>query len=249
MTGLAWLFDRPIAHRGLHDRGVGRWENTLAAADAAIAAGYGIECDIQLTADGEAVVFHDHALDRLTNASGSVHLWKAAELGQLSIGGGPDCIPTLAAFLDRIAGRVPLIVEVKSRFDADERLAQRLVSVLERRSDRVAVKSFDPAVVGLLRRIAPTLTRGIVAQSRYDDGEWTTLSEDRRHAMANLLHWPETEPHFLSWRQADLPVAPPFLARTLAGVPVMTWTVREQAVADRVRPYADQIVFEGFRPA
>jgi hypothetical protein len=67
--------------------------------------------------------------------------------------------------------------------------------------------------------------------------------------MANLLHWPDTRPDFLSWRVGDLPAAAPFLARQLAGVPVMAWTVRDQATADRARREADQIVFEGFAPA
>lgn len=248
MTAPGWLTARPIAHRGLHDPARGPFENTPGAADAAIAAGFAIECDVQLSADGEAMVFHDHALDRLTAATGPVGSRSAAELGRLAVGGSADRIPTLAAFLDRIAGRVPLVVEIKSRFDGDERLAERTAAVLAGRREPVAVKSFDPAIVSLLRRIAPDLPRGVVAQGAYEGGEWTRLDAGMRHAMANLLHWNETRPDFLSFRHLDLPNAATHLPRLLAGTPVVTWTIRSQADADRAQDSADQIVFEGFLP-
>ena len=116
-----WLTARPIAHRGLHDRAAGLPENTLAAAEAAVAGGYAIECDVQLSADGEAMVFHDEALGRLTEASAPVEARTAAELGALAVAGTAERIPTLAAFLQRVAGRVPVVVEIKSRFDGDRR--------------------------------------------------------------------------------------------------------------------------------
>ena len=248
MTAPAWLIDRPIAHRGLHDRAAGRVENTISAAEAAIQGGFVIECDIQVSSDGEAMVFHDHVLDRLTAEHGPVRERRAVDLAEVTVTGGQDRITTLAAFLDRIDARTPVVIEVKSRFDGDERLVRRLVEVLDGRTAPMAVKSFDPAIVSLLRRIAPQLTRGVVAQSSYDEGEWTSLDPSLRHAMANLLHWPETAPDFLSWRHPDLPIAAPFLARTLARTPVVTWTIRNQREADQAHDHADQIVFEGFRP-
>lgn len=214
-----------------------------------MASGFGIECDVQLSSDGEAMVFHDFGLDRLTAQTGHVNAWTAVDLSALTLGGGRDRIPTLPAFLDRIAGRVPLIIEVKSRFDGDERLAARVAAICAGRPHPIALKSFDPAAVAALRRLAPERPRGIVAQCEYIGGEWDALPGPRRREMANLLHWPETRPDFLSWRVGDLPAAAPFLARRLAGVPVMAWTVRDQATAAAARPHADQIVFEGFVPA
>ena len=244
----AWLTARPIAHRGLHDAAAGRYENTMAAADAAIAGGFAIECDVQLSSDGEAMVFHDHDLDRLTGETGPVGARNAAFLATLSIGGSADRIPTLDAFLDRIGGRVPLVIEIKSRFDGDERLARRTMAVLANRAGPIAVKSFDPALVALVRELAPALPRGIVGQSRFDTGDAARLDAGRLRAMTDLLHWPQTRPDFVSWRHADLPCAASALPRALGNVPVMTWTVRSRADAERVRPHADQIVFEGFVP-
>jgi glycerophosphoryl diester phosphodiesterase len=248
MTAPSWLTARPIAHRGLHDRAAGVWENTLAAAEAAVAAGYAIECDVQDTADGEAVVFHDFTLDRLTRASGPVRARPAAELAALTVGGTGDRIPTLPAFLDRLAGRVPLVIEIKSRFDGDPTLTQRTVALAAAYPGPVALKSFDPAIVAAVRRLAPTLPRGVVAQRSYDHPEWDGLTADEKHALANLLHFDETRPDFLSWRVADLPCAAPFLARWLGGLPVMAWTVRTEADRRRAAAHADQMVFEGFRP-
>jgi glycerophosphoryl diester phosphodiesterase len=249
-TALARAFERPIAHRGLHDRATLLLENTISAAQAAIAAGFGIECDIQLSSDGEAMVFHDHTLDRLTGAEGPVGARTAAALSVLTVGGCADTIPTLHAFLDAITAQTPLVVEVKSRFDGDLRLVERLVAVLESRgyADPVVVKSFDPAIIAHLRRIAPSIPRGIVGQSRYDGGDVASLSEERLRDMTDLLHWEHTQPQFLSWRYADLPAAAPHLGRLLGGVPVMTWTIRNPEDGVSALLYVDQIVFEGFTP-
>jgi glycerophosphoryl diester phosphodiesterase len=249
MAAPDWLVARPIAHRGLHDEAAGISENTLSAAEAAIAGGFPIECDVQLSADGEAMVFHDHELDRLTGASGPVLARTAAQLGQLRIGGTADPIPSLSKFLDRIDRRVPVVIEVKSRFDGDERLARRVAEILAGRRDPIAVKSFDADVVALLRRIAPSLPRGIVGQSRYDEHEAAQLGAARVREMTDLLHWERTAPDFLSWRVSDLPAAAPYLGRLLGHVPVVTWTVRGEADAAHGYAHADQIVFEGFRPA
>jgi glycerophosphoryl diester phosphodiesterase len=249
MSAPGWLTERPIAHRGLHESASGIFENTLSAAEAAIAGGFGIECDVQISADGEAMVFHDHTLERLTAAKGPVRDRSAAELGRLAIGGTQDGVPTLAEFLDRIGERTLLVIEIKSRFDGDDRLARRTVEILAGRPGRHAVKSFDPVILGLVRRIAPDLPRGIVGQSRYDGGDTERLSPERLREMTDLLHWDETQPDFVSWRFLDLPCATTFLPRRLAGISVMTWTIRSREEADRVRPHADQIVFEGFVPA
>jgi glycerophosphoryl diester phosphodiesterase len=248
MNAPDWLIARPIAHRGLHDAGAGRFENTFSAAEAAVAGGYAIECDVQDTADGEALVFHDFTLDRLTAEKGLVRERTARELTAVAIGGTGDCIPTFSAFLARIGGRVPLIVEIKSRFDNDPTLTHRTVDLLASYSGPVALKSFDPFVVAAVRRTAPEIPRGIVAESAYDDPEWDKLTPEQKREMANLLHFGATEPDFLSWRVADLPCAAPFLCRHLKRMPVMTWTVRNEEDRRRAALHADQMVFEGFDP-
>jgi glycerophosphoryl diester phosphodiesterase len=249
MSAPDWLVARPIAHRGLHARDRGVIENTLTAARAAVERRFAIECDVQDSADGEALVFHDYTLERLTAESGTVRERKAADLVGIGItGSAGDRIPTLRAFLDMIAGSVPLVVEVKSRFDGDMTLTRRTVEVVSAYSGPVAIKSFDPAVVAEVRRLAPALPRGIVAEAHYEHPDWSRLPPATKHAMAHLLHFGDTDPHFVSWRVADLPHAAPHLARLLGRRPVMTWTVRTPSDRQRAAEHADQMVFEGFVP-
>lgn len=243
-----WLTARPIAHRGLHDRSAGIPENTIAAAEAAIAGGYAIECDVQRSADGEAMVFHDAALGRLTEASVPVSSRSAADLGRLRIAGTDERIPTLSGFLETIAGRTPLVIEVKTLFDDDLRLTRRVAEVVAGYEGPVALKSFDPSIVGALADLAPDLPRGIVAESSQEDASYAAMSPSVRFALANLLHLPQSRPDFVSWRIDDLPAAAPFLCRLLGKMPVMTWTVRTEDQRLGAAEHADQMVFEGFRP-
>lgn len=245
-----WLMQRPIAHRGLHDVGHRIVENSLAAATAAIDCGYAIECDLQCTADGEAVVFHDWTLDRLTNGRGRVDALTASTCAALEYRSGVGSILTFAGFLEHIGGRVPLICEIKSSFDGDMRLAARATSTAAAYDGPLAFKSFDPAVVAGMRswQEGPVRPLGIVAQADYSSSEWSPLPAERRHALGHFLHFSETRPDFVSYRVEDLPHAVPYLCRTGIGLPVMTWTVRRPGQARVALLHADQIVFEGFRP-
>jgi glycerophosphoryl diester phosphodiesterase len=250
----AWLAARPYAHRGLHDIHHGRVENTEGAASAAIEAGYAIECDVQVSADGEAMVFHDFELDRLTFGHGRVDEMSAAALRALTFRESVQGMSTLAAFCAAIGGRTPLVVEIKSRFDGDFRLAERCATIIAGLEAPISIESFDPRVMAHLRqhRARLGLARvplGMVGESHYSHAEWGFLSTMEKHAMANLLHWPATVPDFLSWRIDDLPDGPPFLARNALGRPVTAWTVRTPDQLARVKLWADQPVFEGLRPS
>jgi glycerophosphoryl diester phosphodiesterase len=244
---LDWLTARPIAHRGLHDAAAGVIENTASAFAAAIAGGYGIECDLQISADGEAMVHHDDALGRLTDGNGQLAEMTAADLRKVQFKHSSDRILTLGELCALVDGRATLVVELKSRFDGDLRLTQRVANVLATYEGPVAVMSFDPAVIETLRKIAPRLTRGIVAE-RHFVGESDHPSPAEKWRMAHLLHFPRTRPHFIAYSAKDLPALAPFVARRLLRRPLLTWTVRSNDESRRVLCFADQIIFEGFRP-
>ena len=244
-----WLTARPIAHRGLHSKQFGLVENTPAAAAAAVAKNYAIECDIQRTNDGEAVVFHDFTLDRLIRAEGHLDGFSADELGQLSYKDCNQKIVSLVEFLARIGGRVPVMVEIKSRYDGDMRLADRALAAVAAYAGPVCLKSFDPAVLVHLRGAGAKCPVGLVAQARYElRGEWAGLPHHRRASLADLRDFPLARPDFLSWNHRDLPHAVPILCRQGIGMPVMTWTVRSREDLVRAKLWADQIIFEGFEP-
>jgi glycerophosphoryl diester phosphodiesterase len=248
---VGWLFERPIAHRGLHRRDAGIIENSAAAVSAAIAHGFAIEVDIQMSADGEALVVHDAALERLTGATGPVSARRTAELCALPLidSGAGDRLWTLPDLLDLVAGRAPLIVEIKTQSRDGARLARRAAELLSAYNGPAAAKSFDPRLIAQLRRAAPDLPRGIIGCAFADDDpDWRALSATQRLAARNLLHWPWTRPHFLSWHVHDLPRRAVGLVRAATAAPVMAWTVRTPAEQARAALYADQMIFEGFTP-
>jgi glycerophosphoryl diester phosphodiesterase len=164
-----------------------------------------------------------------------------------------DRISSLSAFLEVIGGRAPLIIDIKSRFDGDWRLAERVAAVIADYEGPIAIKSFDPQVIAYLRDNADRLRidrrpLGIVAEVNYDPGGRERLSPAVRESLAAFLHYPQTRPDFLSWRVDDLPHAIPFLLRTQLDTPVITWTVRREDQRARAEQWADQIIFEGFAP-
>jgi len=243
-----WLIARPVAHRGLHDAAAGIIENTPSAFAAAVAANYAIECDIQLSADGEAMVFHDQTLDRLTEGSGRLDALSAAELKRVAFRATADRMITLGELCGLAADRTALFVEIKSRFDGDLRLVKRAAEVLAKYSGRVALMSFDPAPIAALRTLAPRLPRGIVAERRYTHPEWSPLPARTKRALAYFQHALQSRPQFIAYSVNDLPSTIPWLARNLLRLPLLTWTVRTDVDRERAARYADQIIFEGFRP-
>ncbi len=242
MPGLDWLTARPVAHRGLHDAANGIVENTASAFSAAIGGQYAIECDLQLAADGEVMVFHDDTLGRLTEVHGALSSLTSSELRAIAFQATADRMMTLGELCDLVAGRVPLILELKSRFDGDPTLADRVAAVVQGYAGPVAAMSFDPVVVGALRAAAPWLPRGLVAQN----------TEAPNNASTNQRGYAATafraRPHFLAWSVRDLPGFWPLLGRWAFGLPLLTWTVRTEAERIRARRWANQVIFEGFRP-
>jgi glycerophosphoryl diester phosphodiesterase len=248
MRAPEWLTARPVAHRGLHDRARGIIENMPGAAAAAVAANFAIECDIQLTADGEAMVHHDDALGRLTEGSGALLGKTSAELKRVTFKDTPEKMMSLDDLCALVAGRVPLVIEVKSHFDGDRKLVARMAEVLASYDGPAVGMSFDPDQVMALRELLPSRPRGIVAEREYTESDWPEATPTQRRGMLHLRHAFRTRPHFVAWWVDELPAAAPWIARNLFGCPLLTWTVRtgeQRAIAAR---HADQIIFEGFSP-
>ena len=243
-----WLTARPVAHRGLHDRARGIVENMPAAAQAAIAGNFAIECDIQLTSDGEAMVHHDDELGRLTEGSGPLLGKTAAELKQVVFKNTPEKMMSLGDLCALVAGRVPLVIEVKSHFNGDRKLVTRMAEVLASYSGPAVGMSFDPDHVVGLRELIPARPRGIVAQRHYTAGDWPEASPAQRRGMTHMRHFFRTQPDFVAYWVDELPAVAPWIARNIFGCPLLTWTVRTSDQRQRAARHADQMIFEGFRP-
>ena len=248
MGALDWLTARPVAHRGLHDATRGILENMPTAANAAAAGNFAIECDIQLTSDGEAMVHHDDALGRLTEGSGALLGKTAAELKAVKFTNTSERMMTLGDLCDLVAGRVPLVIEVKSHFDGDRKLVRRMAEVLSSYSGPAVGMSFDPDQVMALREQMPQLPRGIIAETTYDAADWPEATPAQRRGMLHLRHAFRSRPHFVAYWIDELPAAAPWIARNIFGCPLLTWTVRTPEQRAKAARYTDQMIFEGFEP-
>lgn len=252
MTLPASFLTHPIAHRALHGEGVP--ENSLAAVRAAVAAGYGIEIDVQPSADGVAMVFHDYVLDRLTGESGPVSARSAAELGAIRLTGGAEGIPTLAEVLEAVAGQVPLLIEIKDQDGAMGPdiggLGRAVADALAGYAGPVAVMSFNPHAVAEMAELAPEIPRGLTTYG-FDDADARRLPEPQRAQLAGIADFNRVGASFISHDRRDL-AAPRVAALKAAGVPVLCWTVRSEREESQARQIADNITFEGYpapRPA
>jgi glycerophosphoryl diester phosphodiesterase len=242
------VFLRPIAHRGYHDKARGRIENSPAAFRAAVEKGYAIECDLQPSADAVPMVFHDFTLERLTAAAGPVAACPASTLAALRLAGTDDTIPTLTDLLALTAGRVPLVIEIKSAWmPLEPAYLDRIAAEARAYRGPLALMSFDPAVMAAIRARAPEIPRGIVAGVYRDEGWWSdVLDAERRERLSHLLESADAAPAFYSYHVRDLPTPVTRYVREVQRLPLISWTVRtpdDRALAAR---WSDAPTFEGW---
>jgi glycerophosphoryl diester phosphodiesterase len=243
-------FLKPIAHRGLHSSTDGRVENTAGAFEAAIAKGYGIECDVRPSACAAPMVFHDATLERLTEHSGPVHAHDAAALKRFKFRHGSDRIMDLSELLQLVAGRQPILVEVKSEWQPPDRaFLQAIATLAGSYRGPLALMSFDPAVMAVLRELTPQTPRGIVSGRIDEEPEWRDrLGPERAYRLSNLLESREAAPDFFAYHVGSLPTAVTRFVREVLTMPLFTWTVRTPAERATAARWADAPIFEGFEP-
>ena len=236
MTSVSWIRDVPVAHRGYHDMNKTVWENTLSAFARAADAGFAIECDLQLSADSVPMVFHDDKLDRVCGISGDVRERTASELGLLAVGGTADKIPTLKQMLDLVAGRVPLVIEIKGRnAEEDDGFVEDVLEVLEGYQGKVALMSFDHHILRDLKRVDAPYPLGLTAMG--DKPEEFFQHDEAMQLGLDFIsyHWPHLPNSFVT-------------AQRRSGMTVITWTVRDENARVHSYLHGDQITFEGFDP-
>lgn len=243
--GEAWdlLFAPAVAHRGLWSPD-GAPENSLGAFQAACAAGYGIELDVQLSADGEAMVFHDEDLARMTGVAGRLGDRTAAELGELRLKGGDETIPTLAETLALIGRRAMVHIELKTPYGHVGPLEQRVHEIIIDHAGPVCVIGFNPYSHAWFAERFPGVLRGL---DSYSYAKAPHMNEAQRRSFANLEHVAIAKPHFLALGLDMLPNATAAKHRA-EGMPIVAWTVKTPEQWDAVKDGCDNLIFEGFRP-
>ena len=236
------LFEPPIAHRGLWSPD-GPPENSLGAFQAACQGGYGIELDVQLTADGEAVVFHDAKLERMTGCDGRICDYSAADLTQMKLNGSDETIPTLADTLTMVGHRAMVHIEIKTPYGEVGPLERRVHEVLIDHNGPTCVIGFNPYSHAWFADHYPKVLRGLDSYN-YAKGE-SQLAPELRKAFADLQHVSFARPHFLALGLDMLPSpkADEFRAK---GMPIVAWTVRTPDEWAAIRDHCDNLIFEGF---
>ena len=238
---------KPLAHRGLHDVSDGRPENSRAAIRAAIEKGYGVEIDLQLSADEHPMVFHDYTLDRLTSKKGPVAMQVAQDLSSISLTGGDEGIPTFAEVLDLVSGQVPVLVELKDQDGAMGNnvgpLEKAVATLLSNYDGPVAVMSFNPNSVARMAEFAPKVARGIVTSS-YAYADWP-FGRDVCDRLRSIPDFDRVEASFISHEMADLE-RPRVAELKESGVDILCWTVKSAEQEALARKVAQNITFEQY---
>jgi len=252
MTPLPDTFlTRPLAHRGYHDLAHGIPENSCASFEAAIAAGYGIELDVQLSADDHAMVFHDYELDRLTPDTGTLRRHSRAELRRIPLLGGAETIPDLDAVLALVAGRTPLLVEIKDQDGAMMHdvgpLEVAVAKSVQGYCGPIAVMSFNPHAVEVFASAAPDIPRGLTTCA-YQPDDWPHLPDNVFADLRDIPHYDRLGVSFVSHRVDDLH-RPRIAALKAQGAKILCWTVRSTIQETEARKIADNITFEGYPAA
>lgn len=228
-----WLTTTPIAHRGLHTLPAAP-ENSLAAFAAAADAGYAIELDVRLLADGKVVVFHDGDLGRMTGMPGAIAERTVADLRDLRLQGTQEPIPLLAEALQAVSGRVPFLIELKVSSADAKALTDATLDILSAYTGAVAIQAFDADTVAYLSERAPAVLRG-------------QLSSGGDAWQADAAGNPRPQPDFLAYNVVNLPT-PLSSALRARGVPLLAWTVRTQEQLRRATEVADNVIFEDISP-
>jgi glycerophosphoryl diester phosphodiesterase len=243
--GEAWdfVFAPAIAHRGLWSKS-GPPENSLAAFEAACEAGYGIELDVQLSSDGEAMVFHDSKLERLTGREGRVCDHTAADLATMTLPGGEETIPTLADTLTLVGRRALVLIELKTAYGEVGPLEQRVHDIIIDHAGPIAIIGFNPYSHAWYADRHPKVLRGLDSHA-YRGTDAARLAPEQRKSFARLEHVAIARPHFLALGLDMLPSerADDYRAE---GMPVVAWTTRSPAEWDKVSAHCDNHIFEGF---
>lgn len=236
----AWVTDRPIAHRGLHDADLP--ENSLGAFEAAVDAGLPLELDVHASLDSEAVVFHDESLLRMTGTKGDVRAWPWHRLRDLRLGGTDQPLPSLAQVLHMVRGRVPVVVEVKNSGTVGV-IERAVARALDLYTGPVAVQSFNPLSLAWFRRERPAIPRGLLAGDMHE----SDFGLAKRVLLQRMLLAPHVRPAYVGYDLQALPETSASLLRRL-GIPLLAWTVRTREEQTRALGLADNYIFEFVEP-
>jgi len=232
-----WILSKPIAHRGLHDDSVP--ENSFEAFEAAIAEGYPIEIDVQLTKDKVPVIFHDDNLERLTGYKKRLTRVKSAVLEKLRLGGTNNAIPTFHDFLEFVSGRVPILVEVKKN-KGSRGIERLVVEMLQKYAGDFAIQSFHPIAIRKVRKHDPSMYCGLLSSKLTE----MKMLRIKKAAVKNARLFFMAKPDFVSFEINSFPNDRVKRFREELKLPILGWTIKSKEDIELAKEYCDGIIFE-----
>jgi glycerophosphoryl diester phosphodiesterase len=231
-----WLLSKPIAHRGLWGNGI--IENSLTAYDNAAKNGYPIEIDLYMTKDNRLVCFHDVTLDRMTGEKGYIFDKTLDELNALSLNGTNEKIPTFEQVLSLCENKTPLLIELKDQ--PNKNLIPAVIERLKKYKGEFAIQSFNPLYINKVKKHAPEFIRGILATECHAKEKNFFIRYLLKHMNLNFL----IKPDFISYSFTGLPLP----KRKIRNKKIICWTIENQTDYNKIKPYAQNIIFENFIP-
>lgn len=231
------------AHRGLHDNETGAPENSMAAFQKAVEAGFGIELDIRLTKDSVPVVFHDATLKRICGVEGRVNDYTYEELQQFPLGKSEERIPRFEDFLKLVAGRVPLIVEFKGE-NTDIRLCPIADKLLREYQGIYCMESFNPLMVAWYRRNHGDIFRGQLSEKFFTNGRKQVLHFVLQNMLMNFF----SKPDFIAYNCKEYDALARRICCGLYGATAVAWTIKSKEELAEMKSHFDLFIFDSFVP-
>lgn len=235
---LDWLLSRPIAHRGFHNLHFP--ENSLASFEEAISRNLAIELDVHLLKDGEVVVFHDETLDRMTGIKGKISSCDVQMISKVKLGSSNERIPLLRDVFSLVAGRVPIILEIKN-IDYNGVLEDRICELVKNYEGHVAIQSFNPFSLSHCRRLLPEVPRGMLTARSYEGVNFFKTILLNTYALL-----PKVRPSYVGHHFDHMDMLPLTGIRKNQLLPILAWTIKSESDWHKTRPFCDNIIFEGF---
>ena len=233
-----WLINRASAHRGFHGNGIP--ENSKPAFEKAIELGYPIETDVQLTSDLVPVCFHDDTLNRMTGKDARIWDVSFEELRSLRLADTDEQVMTFEEFLNLVDGKVPLLIEIKSQPPHNEDVAKKVIELLKGYKGEFVIQSFDPRIMKIIRKIAPSIIRGQLIEPEKNEKVKSLTHFILSHGLLNFM----SKPDFINYNAQYLPLS----KRMKRGKRVLCWTIRSEEEEKMALPFVEGYVFENIDP-
>ena len=233
-----WLITRASAHRGFHGNGIP--ENSKPAFLKAIELGYPIETDVQLTSDLVPVCFHDDTLNRMTGKDARIWDVSFEDVRKLKLADSDEQIMTFEEFLNLVDGRVPLLIEIKSQPPHNEDVAKKVIDLLKNYKGEYVIQSFDPRVMRVIRKIAPTVIRGQLIEPEKNEKLNPLTHFILSKGLMNFM----SKPDFINYNAKYLPLS----RRLKKGKRVLCWTIQNEVEEEKALPFVEGYVFENIVP-